>query len=134
MFTFNLDLRVRYAETDRMGYVYYGNYAAYFETARVESLRSLGISYKQMEDEGVMLPVLEYHIKYFKPALYDDVLTVKLSITDLPDVRIRFTYETYNAEGVQLNRAETTLVFVDIKSGKPCKPPASVLEVFKPYF
>lgn len=126
-----IKIRVRYGETDKMGYVYYGNYATYFEVARVETLRSLGISYKKIEDDGVMLPVLEFKIKYFKPAFYDDELTIKTRITSLPGVRIHFEYETYNGDKVLLNKAETTLVFVDIKTGKPCNIPEDLLPYFK---
>lgn len=127
-------IRVRYSETDRMGYVYYGNYSSYFEVARVEALRNIGISYRSLEDGGIMLPVLEYRIKYFKPAYYDDELIIKTSIPEKPEVRIKFLYETFNSEGLKLNEAETTLVFVDIKSNKPCQPPASVQEAMGDYF
>ena len=126
--------RVRYSETDKMGYVYYGNYAAYFEVARVEMLRSMGISYKQLEEDGVMLPVLEYKIKYYKPAFYDDELSIRIVIDKIPGVRIHFSYQTYNSERVLLNEAETTLVFVDIKSGKPCMIPSDLLEAFTRHF
>ncbi|MBP6403824.1 MAG: acyl-CoA thioesterase, partial [Bacteroidia bacterium] len=84
MYTSEIQVRVRYAETDQMGYVYYGNYAAYFEVARVEALRSLGFSYKKLEEDGLMLPVLDFSVKYFKPAYYDDVLTIKTTIRELP--------------------------------------------------
>jgi len=127
-------IRVRYSETDRMGYVYYGNYSAYFEVARVETLRNIGISYKSLEDNGVMLPVLEFHIKYFKPAFYDDELTIKTTIREMPGVRIKFEYECFNAENVLLNKAETTLVFVNISSTKPCNPPSDVVELLSKHF
>lgn len=129
-----IKVRVRYSETDKMGYVYYGNYASYFEVARVEMLRSLGVSYKKLEDDGVMLPVLDFKIKYFKPAYYDDELTIRSRVEKLPGVRIHFFYETYNADAVLLNKAETTLVFVDIKTGRPCEMPADLLPYFSKYF
>ena len=88
MFNTETKIRVRYAETDRMGYVYYGNYATYFEVARVESLRTMGMTYKEMEDQGIILPVLEYYIKFIKPAFYDDLLTIKTTIPTLPTARI----------------------------------------------
>jgi len=122
------EIRVRYSETDRMGYVYYGNYAVYFEVARVETLKALGVSYKELEDSGIMLPVLDYSIKYFKPAYYDDLLTVKTVIPEEPGVRIRFQYETYNHEGFILNKAETSLVFVDSTSMRPIKTPELILK------
>jgi acyl-CoA thioester hydrolase len=125
---------VRYAETDRMGYVYYGNYSTYFEVARVEALRSLGVSYKSLEDEGIMLPVLEYRIKYFKPAFYDDLLRIETVIDKLPSARIHFSYKTFQQDGTQVNEAETTLIFVDVKTGKPIAAPEHILEKFREYF
>ena len=134
MFTFEWPIRVRYAETDKMGYTYYGNYATYLEVARVEALRSLGISYKELEDEGVMLPVLEYYIKYFKPAYYDEELLVHIKINKRPDIRIEFEYEMYNKSGEKINFAQTTLVFVDVNTGKPTKPPFKVTQAFDQFF
>ena len=134
MFQFEIQLRVRYSETDQMGYVYYGNYAQYFEVARVESLRSLGITYKAMEEEGVMLPVLTFSIKYFKPAYYDDLLSIKVKIPVKPGARLFFEYETYNEAGALLNKASTTLVFINKSSGKPCAAPAEVMECMRDYF
>lgn len=134
MFSFNFSVRVRYSETDKMGYVYYGNYASYFEVARVEALRSIGVSYKELEDSGVMLPVLAYSVKFFKPAFYDEMLTIRVAIKEIPTTRIVFEYATFNQNGLQLNQAETTLVFVDIKSGKPCRIPTEVKNAFNPFF
>ncbi len=122
MITHEIQLRVRYAETDQMGYVYYGNYATYFEVARVETFRHVGFSYKEMEDEGIMMPVLEYKTKFIKPAHYDDLLTIKVKIAEKPGVRIRFEYEVYNESGILLNVSETTLVFVNKTTGKPAMP------------
>ena len=88
--------RVRYSETDQMGYVYYGNYAQYFEVGRVEWLRNLGFSYKTMENEGVMLPVINLQINYLKPAKYDNLLTLRTTLVKKPVVRIEFSYELFN--------------------------------------
>lgn len=134
MFTTTTNIRVRYAETDKMGYVYYGNYATYFEVGRVEGLRSLGFSYKQIEDEGIMLPVLDFQIKYFKPAFYDDLLTVKTTITEIKGARIHFEYETLNEKNELLNKGATTLVFINIATNKPCAAPDWFLEKSKKYF
>lgn len=134
MFVHDTQIRVRYAETDQMGFVYYGNYATYFEVARVESFRALGFSYKMMEDKGVMMPVLEYKSKYIRPAVYDDLLTVRTSIKELPSTRIRFDYEVFNKTGVLLNVGETTLVFVNAQSKRPCLMPDFFLDLIKPYF
>lgn len=128
MFTHQTNIRVRYAETDKMGYVYYGNYATYFEVARVEALRSLGISYKEMEDSGIMLPVLSYSTKFFKPAFYDEELTIKLFIKEMPKARIHFYFETYNSDDIKINEAEVVLVFVDIEKNKPCSAPQDLIQ------
>lgn len=134
MFQTETQIRVRYSETDRMNYVYYGNYAAYFEVARVEALRSLGITYKKMEEDGLMLPVLEYSIKYFKPAFYDDLLEIKTVIPKLPEARIYFEYETYNESGLLINKASTTLVFINAKNNKPTAAPEYLLEKMRMFF
>ncbi|MBP7166984.1 MAG: acyl-CoA thioesterase [Bacteroidia bacterium] len=134
MYLSETKVRVRYAETDKMSYVYYGNYASYFEVARVEALRDLGMSYRQMEEEGFMLPVLEYKVKYFKPALYDDLLTIRTKIPVMPSVRIVFQYEIFNAENTLLTSAETTLVFIERSSGRPCKAPAELLSKLASYY
>lgn len=134
MFQFDYKIRVRYAETDRMGYVYYGNYATYFEVCRVEAIRSMGISYKQMEDDGIFLPVLEFSIKYYKPAYYDDELTIKTFIKEKPATRIFFDVETYNQQDVLLNAAKVTLVFVSKETGKPVMAPDYFSEKFNKHF
>jgi acyl-CoA thioester hydrolase len=134
MISHDVEVRVRYAETDRMGYVYYGNYALYFEVARVETLRHLGTSYKSLEDSGIMLPVLEYKTKYNKPAKYDDLLTIRTVIKNKPGVRITFEYEVFNEQKVLLNTAETTLVFVNSNTGRPCNAPEYLLNSMSSYF
>lgn len=134
MFQSITKIRVRYGETDRMGYVYYGNYATYFEVGRVEALRELGISYKTMEDNGIALPVLDFQIKYIKPGFYDDLLTVKTTINELPGARIKFNYEIFNQHDVLLNQASTTLVFVNTQNGKPVPAPDYILNELKKYF
>jgi acyl-CoA thioester hydrolase len=134
MFTNEIKIRVRYAETDQMGFVYYGNYAIYFEVARVELLRSIGFSYKKLEGEGVLLPVIDFTIKYKKPAFYDDNLTIKTTVRELPSAKIRFHYETVNEKDELLNIAETTLVFVNKNTGRLTSPPDDFLEAMKKYF
>lgn len=134
MYISETSLRVRYAETDRMGYVYYGNYAQYFEVGRVEALRQLGTSYKEMEDNGIMLPVYTCTIKYLKPAFYDDLLVIKTVIKDLPTAKITFDYEIYNQKGELLTSANTSLVFIKMATNKPCAAPESFIEKIKVYF
>ena len=117
-----------------MGFVYYGNYATYFEVARVESFRTLGFSYKMMEDQGVMMPVLEFKTKYIRAAMYDDLLTIRTYIKELSTARIRFEYEVFNESGTLLNVAETSLVFVSSETKRPCPMPDYFLSLLKPYF
>lgn len=133
MFISQISLRVRYAETDRMGYTYYGNYATYFEVARVESLRELGVSYRQLEDQGILLPVSEFSIKYYKPAYYDDELVIETTITEMPGVRIKFAYKTWRGDTL-LNEAKTDLVFVDKSTGKPTRCPEAITAQLQAYF
>ena len=134
MFSSEVKIRVRYGETDRMGYVYYGNYAEYFEVARVEALRELGLNYKDVEESGIMLPVYTFNIKYFKPAFYDDMLTIKTTIKEIPQARITFEYDTYNEKKELLNKGETVLVFIDTKTNKPRSAPENFIEKLKKYF
>ncbi|MEP1094364.1 MAG: thioesterase family protein [Cyclobacteriaceae bacterium] len=134
MYSHEVQIRVRYADTDQMGYVYYGNYAAYYEVARVESFRNLGFAYKQLEEAGVMMPVLELKCDYILPAKYDDMLTIKVTIPDLPKVRIKYLYEVRNEEGTLLNQGETTLAFINMKSGRPVRMPEVMGQLLEPYF
>src|ERR1043165_4674668 len=134
MYISETTVRVRYAETDKMGYVYYGNYTHYYEVGRVEALRQLGSSYKDMEDNGVMLPVYTCSIKYLKPALYDDLLLIKTTLKELPKARITFDYEIFNQKGELLNEGNTTLVFIDMKTNRPRPAPDSFIEKIKKFF
>lgn len=127
-------LRVRYGETDQMGYCYYGNYAQYLEVGRVEALRLLGRTYKQLEEEGFMLPVSDFHISYKNPAKYDDLLTITTRIISLEGVRLLFHYEITNENQQIICKAETTLVFVNKTTMRPCSPPddfTTILQQFQ---
>ena len=121
-------VRVRYGETDQMGYVYYGNYASYFEIGRVELLRSIGVSYKQLEDSGIMLPVSDMEIRYKKPAFYDDELTVNTSILETRGPRIVFIYKITKNDQIIIE-GKTTLVFVSKENMRPIKPPKYIEEI-----
>lgn len=127
-------VRVRYAETDQMGYVYYGNYAQFFEIGRVEALRALGVSYKDLEDNGVMLPVSTLQTKYLKPAKYDDELTIVTHIKKMPSVRIEFDYEIFNDKEEKLCVGNTVLVFVDKETMRPTVPPTYFSEKISHFF
>lgn len=126
-----INVRVRYSETDQMGVVYHGNYAQYFEMGRVEWLRNIGVSYKWMEEKGIMLPVVSLNINYKKPARYDDLLIVKTIFKKQESVKIEFDYEIRNEKDELLTIANSTLVFVDMKTGRPVLPPEYILELLK---
>src|SRR5688572_6877266 len=116
MFTHSHQLRVLYGDTDQMGYVYYGNYGYYYEQARAEAIRSMGITYKQLEESGTMMPITRMNIKYIQPAYYDELLTIKTIIPKMPNRIIVFHYEVMNEKNLLINEGETQLIFIDIKS------------------
>ncbi len=122
-------LRVRYAETDPMKYVYYGNYATYFEVARVELFRELGMPYEEIEQRGIWMPVSEFSIKYLKPALYDQNLEIHTYIRKIPGVRVEFEYEIYNASKQKITEAKTTLFFLESKTNKIIKCPEFLMNI-----
>jgi len=134
MYTHSTKIRVRYSETDQMGYVYNGNYAQYYEVGRVEMLRSLGMTYQEMEKDGVMMPLLELNSKFIKPAFYDQELTIKTTVEEKPGIRIKFIYEILNEEQELINIGKTTLVFFDMEKKKPCLPPPAFVERMLRFF
>ncbi len=134
MFQSSTTVRVRYAETDQMGYVYYGVYAMSYEVARVESLRQLGLTYKEVEAMGVIMPVLENHSKYFSPARYDELLTITTTVRDRPGVKIKFEYDIYNEGKKLIHKGETVLAFVDQKTNRPRRPPQAMEQALEPFF
>lgn len=134
MYTTETHIRVRYGETDQMQYVYYGNYAMYYEVARVESLRQLGLTYKELEVMGIIMPVLENHSEFLSPAVYDELLRIVVTIPEKPSVRIQFLYEIYNEQAKLIHRGKTLLAFVNQKTGRPCRPPEAFQLVLAPYF
>lgn len=134
MYRSETSIRVRYGETDQMAYVYYGNYAMYYEVARVESLRQLGVTYKELEESGIMMPVLENHSKFLGPARYDELLRIVTTIREKPGVKIKFEYEIFNEQNKLINQGETLLVFVDRKTGRPVRTPEMMTRVLEPFF
>src|SRR5690606_30411442 len=126
-------LRVRYAETDQMGYCYYGNYAQYFEVGRVEAMRSLGMSYRELEEAGIMLPVIDFSVKYYVPATYDEELTVTTTIEELQGAKLSFSYQINNEQGQLVVTAMTTLVFVRSETKRPTKAPENFLKLINQY-
>lgn len=134
MYTYKTKIRVRYSETDKMGFVYNGNYAQYYEVGRVEMLRSLGMTYGMMEEYGVMMPLIEMNSKFIKPAFYDQEITIKTTVRDLPGARIVFAYELYNEDEELINTGSTTLAFINIERRRPCAPPKYFMDRIRQFF
>ena len=124
------EVRVRYGETDQMGFCYYGNYAQFLEVARVELLRSKGITYKTLESEGILLPVRAFSIKYIAPSRYDDLLRIETEIIKIQSSRIEFSYVIRDQNSTLIATANTELVFVDYQSMKPIKTPSKISDLF----
>ncbi|MCS6991493.1 MAG: acyl-CoA thioesterase [Chitinophagales bacterium] len=133
MYAHEIEIRVRYGEVDMMGYLYYGYYSFYYEQARVETMRSLGISYKRMEELGYLLPVRDLHIKFIKPAYYDDVVRIRTMILKMPTTRHEFHYEMFNPQGELINQARTTLVYLDKATRRPLECPQFIKDLLRPY-
>jgi acyl-CoA thioester hydrolase len=135
MYIATTQLRVKYGETDQMGYLYYGNYALYYEAGRTEAIRQLGFTYKQLEQSGIFMPVAELKVQYYRPALYDDLITIKTILKELPTgSKIHFHSELYNEEGTFLNRGVTTLVFYDPTTRKTIDIPEILQHKLAPFF
>ena len=135
MFSSEMTIRVRYAETDQMGVVYHSNYFPYFESARAESIRHLGFTYADMEKMGVIMPVVDVHCRYLRPAIYDDLLTIKTLLKELPiHHKIEFHHEVFNEKNELLAVAKIILYFMESKSMKKTTMPTPLLEKIQPYF
>lgn len=135
MYRSSTQVRVRYGETDQMGFLYYGNYALYYEVGRVESIRQLGLSYKALEALGVHMPVVSLEAQYLRPALYDDLITVQTTINELPvESSIQFHTELFNENNKLLNKAVTTLVFYDPIAKRKTTMPEALLQLLQPFF
>ena len=135
MFSSEMTIRVRYAETDQMGVVYHSNYFPYFESARAESIRHLGFTYADMEKMGVIMPVVDVHCRYLRPAIYDDLLTIKTLLKELPiHHKIEFHHEVFNEKSELLAVAKIILYFMESKSMKKTTMPTPLLEKIQPYF
>jgi acyl-CoA thioester hydrolase len=127
-------VRVRYSETDQMGVVYHGNYASYFEIGRTDALRALGLTYRQFEDDNLMMPVLEMNCRFIKPAYYDELLTIKTTMHSLPTVRLKFDYEIFNEREELITTGSVTLVSMNKTTRKPCNSPPELVNSLIPYF
>ena len=126
-----VEVRVRYSETDQMGVVYHGNYIPFFEIGRVEWLRDKGISYKSLEENGIALPIVSMTLNYKKPARYDDLLFVKTKLKSYAGVKIEFDCEIWSEQEELLTTANFLLVFVDMKTARPTVPPSYILDIIK---
>lgn len=127
---FDVQIRVGYKDTDQMGVVHHSNYVVYYEIARTEWLRSKGFTYRGLEEKGVMMPVREIHSKFLRPAFYDDLLTVRISIAELEGVHVVFAHEIFNQEGVLLHTGTAELVFTNAATRRPCRAPEWFVELF----
>ncbi|TWF38867.1 acyl-CoA thioester hydrolase [Chitinophaga polysaccharea] len=135
MFSSITTIRVRYGETDQMGYLYYGNYGLYYEVGRAEAIRELGFTYRELEEQGVIMPVAELNVKYLRPALYDDLITVKTTLREMPkSSKIQFHSELYNERNELLNVGVTTLVFIDMKTKQKAGLPEELKKRLTPFF
>ncbi len=134
MYSFDVPYRIRYADVDQMGFMYYGNYARLYEIGRVEWLRDLGIRYRDVEDAGILMPVYENRSRYLQPARYDELLTIRIMVRELPKARIVFHCEIWNEEGVCIHTGETTLVFLKAETNRITTCPPAILEKLAPFF
>jgi len=135
MYQSMIQIRVRYAETDQMNVVYYGNYAQYLEVGRVESIRQLGLVYKDIEASGVIMPVVEMHIRYLRPATYDDLLTVKTTVREMPhNYKVGFFQDVYNEEGKLLVASRVVLYFLEASTRRKTNIPSGLKEKLLPFF
>ena len=134
MYQFDCNYRIRYADIDQMGYMYYGNYAKLYEIGRVEALRSLGLRYRDLEETGVIMPVYENKSRFIAPAKYDDLVTIRVIVKEIPKVRIVFNYEIYDEKQTLLHTGETTLVFLKTVNNRITVCPKEILERLLPFF
>ncbi len=135
MFTHKTQIRIHYALTDQMGFVYHGHYAQFYEIGRTEALRSLGVTYKDVEAIGVIMPVIEIHTKFLRPAKYDDLVTVETTVKELPTHhKIVFHGEIFNEQDELLNSGTVTLFFMEAKTMRRCDMPDMIRERVKGYF
>lgn len=134
MYTSTTVLRVRYGETDRMGFLFHAHYVNYYEVARTESIRQLGLTYRSIEEEGIIMPVTDVIVKYLLPAHYDELITINSTIAKLPEVRMVINAEMLNEKGEVINRSEVRLAFLNAAARHICRAPESLLNAFRPFF
>jgi len=128
------EIRVRYGETDKMGFVYHGNYPLYYEEGRTDAIRKLGFAYSDLEAEGILLPVAEMNMRFKGPAFYDELLTVKTTLIEMPSKRMKFHTDIYNQKGDWINTGQTTVLCVRADTKKICELPQHLKDAVAPYF
>lgn len=135
MITQEIKIRTRYSETDAMGVIYHANYINYYEVARTAMVKEIGnYSYKQMEIEGIMMPVIEAHCRYIGPAYYDEEITIRTTVKELPTAKITFNHEVFNEKGTLVNTGYVVLAFMNTTTRRPCRPPETLMNLMRPYF
>ncbi len=134
MYTCDFQQRIRYGETDQMGYVYYGRYAEFYEIGRTEMIRKVGMTYRDLETRGIMMPVVKMVCNYFRPIAYDELITIRTMLRKLPTAKITFNHEIFNEAGELINEGEVHLVFTDAATRKPIRPPRDLIEALTPFF
>ncbi|MBO5771217.1 MAG: acyl-CoA thioesterase [Alistipes sp.] len=134
MISHDTTIRVLYRDTDKMGVVYHANYIVFYEAARNELFRSIGMPYSLLEEQGIVTPIIEVESKYKAPAYYDDLLTIRATLTQLPEVRLIVEYEIFNEQGKLLNTGRTVLGYVNMERMRPCRAPQELIDTLRPYF
>jgi len=134
MLTTRFPYRVLYVDTDQMGVMYHGNYTRLYEIGRSEMVRDLGLPYAELEKEGVSMPVVSVNARYLRSAFYDELLTIETSVKELPGARIVFHYKVYNSQDELIHTAEATLVFLNMETHRPCRPPQKLVDLMKEFF
>lgn len=134
MYVFDTKIRIRYGETDQMGYVYYGRYAEFFEIGRTELIRAAGLTYRDMEAMGILLPVTRMEVKYIKPVGYDELITIRTTLKKMPSAKITFHYEVFSESGELVNEAVCDLVFTSSETRRPVRPPKDLMQTLQPFF
>lgn len=135
MFTYDFQKRVRYGETDQMGYLYYGNYAQYYEIGRAEMIRSLGLTYREMEmEKGIMMPVMSLEMRFVRPARYDELMTIRTILKEIPEKFIVFHHEIFNEKMKLVNGGRVKLCFMESNSNKTVNAPDFLTNRLKEFF
>jgi len=134
MYVHETKIRIRYGETDQMGYVYYGRYAEFFEIGRTELIRAAGMTYRDLENQGILLPVTRMEVKYIRPVGYDEEITIRTTLKKMPSAKITFHYQIFNESGEMVNEALCDLVFTSSETRRPVRPPKKLMETLQPFF